>query len=183
MAYADVEWVSGETDTAAKFGQMVTNALHVRNGASFEPRLVANDPFVSRGLARLIGATHPYGRLRLFLNGAQIYESPLFSASATWGFLAVFNTSLGAVPSFRAASLTLVGYAIPSAGGAELELGTLAQTRIYPTSDHGLLSLTCEHRLLKDKTEFDSPATGAVNIRLRSLAIFTHRLPLYAAAS
>lgn len=183
MAYADVEWVSGETDTAAKFAQMIENARHVRNGASVEPRLVACDPFVSRGLSKLIGATHAYGRLRLFINGGQVYEGSLFGASATWGLFAVFNASLGAVPTFRTATVTVVGYAMPSGGGAEQELGTLVQAKIYPTSDHGLLSLAMEHRLIQDKTEFDSPASGAVNIRLRGLAIFTHRLPLYAAAA
>lgn len=178
MPYADVEWVDTETDTAPLFAQMIENASHLRGRASIEPRLIGSEPFVSRGVSKSIGATNPSARFKLFLNGAQVYEGAWFSPSATWGIFSLFNQSLGVVPTFKLATLELTAYARASGGGAEQDLGAVALFRFFPTPDHALFSLTVDRRLLEGVTEYDVAAAGWVNVRLRGLAAFTHRIPI-----
>lgn len=178
MPYADVEWVASETDTQPKFAQMIENALHLRTRGSVEPRLIGMQPFVSRGVAKSIGAVNPSARFRLFLNGTLVNEGAWFSPSVSYGIFGAFNHALGAVPTFKLATLEMKAYARASGGGAEQDLGPVALFRFFPTPDHGLFSLITERRLLEDRTEYDLTAAGWVNVRLRGLALFTHRIPI-----
>lgn len=181
MSYQDVEWVSGETSTAtAKFQQMLTNARLMRE-RSFWPKCIGSTPFVSRGVAKAIGATNPSAKLQLYVNGSLEHESPWFGDSATWGQYAAFNRPVAALPEFHLVTVELRAVARAGPGGAEIALGPVGSVRFFRTPDHGLLTVIGRMRLMNAfVTEYDVPVPGCVNVRLAGLSFFTSRLPMHA---
>lgn len=178
MGYADVEWGTGDTNTAPKFAQQIENTNVLRIAAAVEPRWIGGEPFLSRGVARDIDATNPAAKLQILLNDALVHESTWFSPSVTWGSFSHFNRSVGAVPRFKLATLELRAIARASSGGAEISLGAVALIRFFPTQDHELFSLVTSRRLLEDRDAYDNASQGWVNVRIRGLAAFTHRIPI-----